>query len=129
TLTLKLTAVDPAEVEVPSVVERAGRLEAGSGDGPAYAQVIEPILEQHCASCHNTGQFGAHTVTLDDAGDARAVPDGIKTVTQTGYMPPWFASDKGVELAHKPTISDEEIAALAAWADAGAPLDVEETTP
>src|SRR5690606_24367971 len=51
TLTLKLTAVDPAEVEVPSVVERAGRLEAGSGDGPSYAQVIEPILEQHCASC------------------------------------------------------------------------------
>lgn len=129
TLTLHLTAVDPSEIEVPSVVERAGRLEAGSGDGPSYARVIEPILEQHCASCHNSGQFGAHTVTLDNAGDVQAVSDGIKTVTQTGYMPPWFASDEGVELAHKPTISDEEIAALAAWADAGGPLDVERSTP
>jgi polyisoprenoid-binding protein YceI len=128
-LTLQLTAVEPSKNEIPTVVERAGRLETGADGAPSYSRVIEPILEQHCASCHNSGQFGAHTLKLDDAGDVRAVSDGIKTVTQTGYMPPWFASDEGVELAHKPTISDEEIAALAAWSDAGGPLDVPADTP
>ncbi|NLD75035.1 MAG: hypothetical protein GX643_00040, partial [Acidimicrobiales bacterium] len=128
-LTLELTAVEPSANDIATTVERAGRLEAGSQEAPSYEQVIEPILEQHCASCHNSGQFGAHTLTLDDAGDVQAVSDGLKTVTQTGYMPPWFASDEGVELAHKPTISDEEIAALAAWSDAGGPLDVDPETP
>lgn len=127
-LTLELTAVEPDSNEIATEVERAARLETDAGGAPSYATVIEPILEQHCASCHNTGQFGAHTLTLDDAGDVQAVSDGIKTVTQTGYMPPWFASDEGVELAHKPTISDEEIAALAAWSDAGGPLDVDPAT-
>lgn len=127
-LTLALTAVDPATTEVASSVARAARAESTGDDVPSYARTIQPILEQHCASCHNSGQFGAHTLTLDDAGDVKAVSDGIKTVTQAGYMPPWFASDEGVELAHKPDISDDEIASLAAWVDAGAPLDVDPAT-
>ncbi len=127
-LTLELTAVTPDEHEIATEWQSDARVQAASGDAPSYAQTIEPILEQHCASCHNSGQFGAHTIAMDDAGDVQAVSDGIKTVTQTGYMPPWFASDEGVELAHKPTISDEEIAALAAWSDAGGPLDVDPDT-
>ncbi len=127
-LTLKLTAVDPATTDIASTVERAVQPET-SGEGvPSYSRTIAPILEKQCASCHNSGQFGAHTLTLDTAGDVKAVSDGIKTVTQAGYMPPWFASDKGVELAHKPDITDAEIAQLAAWVDAGAPLDVDPAT-
>ena len=71
--------------------------------------------------------MGVRVVDLA-TGDVKAVSDGLKTVTQAGYMPPWFASDEGVELAHKPDISAEEIASLAAWVDAGAPLDVAPTT-
>ncbi|MCB0987258.1 MAG: YceI family protein [Microthrixaceae bacterium] len=127
-LTLKLTAVDPSTTDVATAVEREARQERTGTGVPSYVGDIEPILERNCVSCHQSGQFGAHTLTLDDAGDAKAVSDGIKTVTQVGYMPPWFASDKGVDLAHKPDISDEEIASLAAWAEAGAPLDVPATT-
>jgi hypothetical protein len=86
--------------------------------------VVAPILEQSCASCHNTGQMAGRHVRLDTAADARAISDGLKTVTQTGYMPPWPASDKGVELAHVPRLSADDLAALAAWSDAGGPLDV-----
>jgi polyisoprenoid-binding protein YceI len=126
-LTLELTAV-AADDDIATEWQASTRLDTTEGEAPSYARVIQPILEQHCAACHNSGQFGAHTLTLDNAGDVQAVSDGIKTVTQTGYMPPWFASDEGVELAHKPSISAEEIAALAAWSDAGGPLDVDPAT-
>ena len=127
-LTLELVAVDPATTEVASTIEKQSRIESDAEGVPSYARDVQPILAEHCASCHISGQFGAHTLTMDDAGDVKAVSDGLKTVTQAGYMPPWFASDEGVELAHKPDISDAEIATLAAWADAGAPLDVPATT-
>ena len=127
-LTLELTAVDPATNVLATRVEQAARSGGDTSDAPSYANDVQPIMAKHCASCHTTGQFGAHTVTLDDAGDVQAISDGLKTVVETGYMPPWFASDEGVELAHKPTISDEERAVLAAWSDAGGPLDVDPAT-
>jgi hypothetical protein len=74
------------------------------------------------------GTIGAQHVQIATAGDARSISDGIKTVTQTRYMPPWPASDKGVKLAHKMALTTKEISELAAWADAGAPLDVAAAT-
>jgi hypothetical protein len=44
-------------------------------------------------------------------------------------MPPWPASDAGVPLDHVRELSDEQIATIRAWADAGGPLDVEEDSP
>lgn len=128
-LTLKLTAVDPGTNDVATEVAGPERVDTeGAADGPSFRTVVAPILEQSCASCHNTGQMAGKHVRLDTAADAKAISDGIKTVTQTGYMPPWPASDKGVELAHVPRLSAKELAALAAWSDAGGPLDVPATT-
>lgn len=44
-------------------------------------------------------------------------------------MPPWPASDKGVPLAHKNTLTKAQIAAIADWANAGGKLDVPADTP
>ena len=127
-LTLKFTALDPATNTIPTTITGPDQVDTNSGDVPSYERTIAPILEKHCASCHNSGQFGAHTLTLDTAADVRAVSDGIATVTQAGYMPPWPASDKGVALAHKPTLSKADMTVLAAWSNAGGPLDVAPTT-
>ena len=43
-------------------------------------------------------------------------------------MPPSPASDLGVELRHDRALTDAEIEAVASWADAGAPLDVDPQT-
>ncbi len=127
TLTLKLVALDPTESAIPTRIT-GPKDKAANGSGPSYADTIQPILEQSCASCHNSGQMGASHWTLDDAGDARAVADGLVTVTKTGYMPPWPASDKGVALAHDPRLSGKQVAAIADWVQAGAQLDVPAST-
>jgi len=43
-----------------------------------------PALEANCASCHNPGEVGANHWTLETAGDAKAVSDGIGLVVQNG---------------------------------------------
>ena len=124
TLTLKLTAFDPTERTIPTTITGPDAKEAENV--PSFAKTVQPILEANCASCHNTGQMGAHALTIDTAGDARGVSDGLKTVTQLKHMPPWPASDEGVPLKHKMSLSQDEIDAIAAWSDAGGGLDVSE---
>lgn len=126
-LVLKLTAVDPATNQIATTTDAKERAAKTEG-APSFAKEVKPILASNCASCHNTGQMAADSVRLDTAGDAAAISDGIKTVTETGYMPPWPASDKGVELDHVAKLTKAELATLAAWSDAGGPLDVEPTT-
>lgn len=127
-LTLELTAVDPSTTEIASEVQVDDeRLSAG--DSPSFASDVLPIIEANCASCHNPGQMASDTVRIADAGDVAEISDGIKTVTQTGYMPPWPASDEGVALKHDPRLSADDLATLAAWSDAGGPLDVDASTP
>lgn len=126
TLTLKLTMLDPERRTIPTTISGPDAKEPT--DGPSFAKTIQPILEANCASCHNTGTMGAAQVTIDTAGDARSISQGLKTVTALRYMPPWPASDKGVPLLHQMKLTDKEIAAIGAWADAGAPLDVPAST-
>ena len=113
--------------------DRPGRAEpsgaADGGDGPAFSTEVAPILEANCASCHQTGSIGASMWTLDDAGDAAEVADGLAVVTEAGYMPPWPASDAGIPFRHSRGLTDDEIAVIAEWADAGAVLDVPGDTP
>ncbi len=123
-LTLKLTAYDPAVRTIPTRISGPDAKEPTGG--PSFAKTVQPILEANCVSCHNTGQMGAHALTIDTAGDARGVSDGLKTVTQLKHMPPWRASDEGVPLKHKMALTDAEIAAIARWSDAGGALDVSE---
>jgi polyisoprenoid-binding protein YceI len=126
-LTLRLTLLDPARHTIPNRITGPHAKEPTGG--PSFAATIQPILEASCASCHNDGAMGSRHVRIDTAGDAQAISDGLKTVTQLRYMPPWPASDKGVPLAHKTTLTQAQIDAIAAWADAGAPLDVDADTP
>jgi polyisoprenoid-binding protein YceI len=128
TLTLKLTALDPAEHDIPTEITGPGARQPDPDDSPSFEQAVQPILENNCVGCHATGQMAGMHLPLDDAGDAAAISDGIRTVTENRYMPPWPASDKGVPLAHKTTLSDKDLATLADWSDAGGPLDVPEST-
>jgi polyisoprenoid-binding protein YceI len=125
TLAFELVAGDPADVptELPPLAD-----ERADGEGPSFADEVRPILESSCASCHVEGQVGSHVMPMDTAGDAARYADGIGVVTQAGYMPPWPASDEGIPLQHPRTLTDDDIATLSEWAEAGAPLDVDPET-
>lgn len=128
TLTLELVAVDPADNDIATEVERVSEVDTTDAASPSFARVVQPIIEDNCASCHTTGQMAADHLRLDTAGDVAAISDGIRTVTEAGYMPPWPASDAGVPLQHVARLGDDDLAALAAWSDAGGQLDVDADT-
>jgi hypothetical protein len=84
---------------------------------PTYTRDIAPILNQHCASCHHTGQVAPFPLlTYDDASKRARL---IAEVTTSRYMPPWkpvaghFQNDRRLPLA--------QIDLLRRWAAAGAP--------
>ncbi|MFN8016770.1 MAG: YceI family protein [Acidimicrobiales bacterium] len=126
-LTLELTAWDPSKHTIPTTITGPDAKDAG--DAPSFAKTVQPILEANCASCHNTGGMAGEHTPIDTAGDARAISDGIGTVTKLGYMPPWPASDVGVPLAHEMKLTKAEVAAIAKWSDAGGAIDVPADEP
>ncbi len=52
--------------------------------------------------------------------DVRPWARSIKDKVITRAMPPWFAEPGLSEFRNDPTLSDEEIQTLVAWADTGA---------
>lgn len=94
----------------------------------AFAEIVQPILESRCVTCHEDGGPGFDTVEMDTAGDAAAIADDLALVTRTRYMPPWPASDLSPEFEHDFSLTDDEIAAIGEWADAGGGLDVDPDT-
>ena len=102
---------------------------ASETESPSFDEDVRPILETNCASCHAPGEIGASMWELDDAGDAAEVASGLAVVTRARYMPPWPASELGVEVRHPSRLTEEDIATIGAWADAGGPLDVDEAAP
>lgn len=131
-LRLDLVAVDATELPDPAEVASAPAASEAAGDpadAPSFAGEVQPVLEQSCASCHQEGEAGAHAWQLETAGDAQSVAPGLALAVRSRYMPPWPASRRSVEFDHTARLSREEIEAIGAWADAGAPLDVEATAP
>jgi polyisoprenoid-binding protein YceI len=129
-LSLDLVAVDVAVRQPSTVIEvpdPSGPEKVSDVAAPSYAKDVEPILAASCASCHAPDQAGSEALSLATAADARKYAAGIALSTSTRYMPPWLASDKNIPLQHDPRLSTKAITTLQKWADAGAPLDVEET--
>ena len=94
-----------------------------------FAATVQPILESRCVGCHSSGGPGWSTVALDTAGDAAAIAGDIAFVTAIDFMPPWPPSDLGPDFVHDWSLTEDEKAAIAAWADAGGGLDVSPDTP
>jgi hypothetical protein len=71
---------------------------------------------------------GAAHWTLETAGDAADVSDGIGAVVDAKYMPSWPASDAGVPLAHSRALDAATLDAIVEWAKGGGKLDVPRDT-
>jgi len=90
------------------------------GAAPTFTRDIAPILYEHCAPCHRPG--GAGPFSLLDHEDARKRARQIARVTRDRYMPPWLPVRGSVRYAGERGLSMEQLATIAAWADAGAPF-------
>jgi hypothetical protein len=99
---------------------------AAAKPAPTFAKDIAPILQRSCQNCHN--HEGVAPMPLITYEEVRPWARSIKARTgrgpRAGVMPPWFVEkDIGIQsFKGDPSLSHAEIAAIAAWADAGAPL-------
>lgn len=96
-----------------------------SSAGVTFTKDIAPILQRHCQSCHRPDSLAPMSLlTYDDVRPyARAIKTRTALRTRRGTMPPWFV-EKDLGIQHykdDPSLSEEEIAKIGNWADAGAP--------
>ncbi len=97
---------------------------AGAPGEVTFTKDVAPILQRSCENCHRAD--GVAPMPLSTYEDARPWARAIKQRTgigpRAGVMPPWYVEkDIGIQQFHNdPSLSDEEIATLAKWADTGA---------
>ena len=104
-----------------AVISCAG-LFAASKDvaAPTYAKEVSRIIQKNCEGCHRPGQIGPFSLT--NYKEVSTFKTEIKRVTAARIMPPWSAVPGHGEFKNERRISDDDIATLARWADAGAPM-------
>ncbi|MCH7666985.1 MAG: cytochrome c [Acidobacteria bacterium] len=93
--------------------------------GVTFNKDIWPILVRSCVNCHRVG--GAGPMPLTSYQEVRRYAGRIKAKTairdRRGAMPPWYVEkDIGIQqFQQDPSLTDEELAMIQAWADNGAP--------
>jgi len=91
-----------------------------------FAKDIAPILQRSCQQCHRPASVAPMSLlTYEDVRPwARAIKMRTALRSERGAMPPWFIEkDLGIQhYKNDPSLSEEEIAQIAVWADNGAPL-------
>ena len=86
-----------------------------------FSKDVAPILQRSCENCHRPG--GAAPMSLTSYSEVRPWARSIKNRTTSREMPPWFI-DKNIGIQHfkdDPSLTDQEVATIAAWVDKGAP--------
>lgn len=87
---------------------------------PSYTKEVSRILQKNCQECHRKGQVGPFA--LENYEQARKRAEDIASVVEGRTMPPWKpVPGVGPKLKHDRSLSSADVAALSAWAAAGAP--------
>lgn len=94
---------------------------ASGGDDVSFHKDVEPILQRSCQICHRPGAIAP--MSLVSFEDVRPWARSIKRYVEAREMPPWFIDRRiGIQqFKDDPSLTDQEIATIAAWVDAGAP--------
>ena len=86
-----------------------------------FTRNVAPILQRSCQRCHRPGSVAPMSFLTYE--EARPWARAMKEKTALREMPPWFI-EKNIGIQRYKddiSLSDDEIATFAAWADAGAP--------
>jgi hypothetical protein len=84
-----------------------------------FNEHIAPIVHANCSPCHRDG--GGAPFELITYRDVARRAKMVKQVTADRFMPPWPADPTYSSFVGERTLSADQIAMIAAWADAGAP--------
>src|SRR6201988_3158577 len=87
----------------------------------SFTKDVAPIVQQHCQECHRPN--GIAPMSLLTYEEVRPFAKAMKLKVTTRAMPPWFIDPNvGItEFKNFGGLTNDEIATIAKWADAGAP--------
>lgn len=96
-----------------------GQPSRARSDEVTFSEHVAPILFENCLSCHRSGESAPFQLLAyeDVAKRARQIVE----VTRSRYMPPWLPSPAHGAFVGDRRLSDEELATIERWVDAGAP--------
>jgi hypothetical protein len=86
---------------------------------PTFSRDVAPILYAKCVNCHRPGEVGP--MPLITFTDVRPWARAIAQRTATRAMPPWGADPRYGRYRNDRSLTDAQIATIAAWANGGAP--------
>jgi hypothetical protein len=92
---------------------------ARAGSAPTFTKDIAPVIQQECQVCHRPGEAGPFSMMTYK--ETRPWAMAMKEAVKTRKMPPWFADSRYGHFSNARTLTQREIDAITAWADAGAP--------
>ena len=104
-------------IVLAAIVGRAGG--SGGGRPVTFNRDIAPIVFRSCTPCHRPGEAGPFS--LLSHADVKSRAEQILDVTSRRFMPPWPPEPGHGDFAGARRLSDEEIALLRRWVEAGAP--------
>jgi tetratricopeptide (TPR) repeat protein/mono/diheme cytochrome c family protein len=95
-------------------------LSGGAAAGPpasvTYAEHIAPLIDRHCAACHQPG--GGAPFSLRSYDDVRRRARLVADVTARRQMPPWKA-EPGPPFAGERRLTDDDVALIQEWVRQG----------
>ena len=97
----------------------AERQAPAAAPSPTFTKDVLPILQRSCQNCHRPGTPAP--MALLTYQDVRPWARAIKQKVASREMPPWHIDRSIGEYLEDPSLSDREVAMIAAWADSGAP--------
>jgi hypothetical protein len=86
---------------------------------PTYSKEVVSILHEQCVICHRPGEAAPFSLLTYE--DAKKRGKLIGRVTQSKLMPPWKADHSDFAFRNERRLSDEQIAVLQRWVEAGMP--------
>ena len=115
---MKRSVADTVLAAVVCLAPGDGRAGAAP-DEVTFSEHVAPIVFRNCLPCHRTGESAPfQLLTYEEvAKRGRQIVD----VTGRRYMPPWLPTPGHGKFAGDRSLSEEEIATIARWVEAGAP--------
>src|SRR5688572_7790203 len=109
-----------AAVAASSLLVPAQAVAQTTGPQVTFTKHVAPILYRTCVNCHRPGSLGP--MSLINYEDVRPWARSIVKKIQAREMPPWhIARNVGIQkFKDDPSLTDEEIALVAKWAETGA---------
>ena len=92
---------------------------AMAAKAPTFSKDVAPILYNRCLECHRPGEAGP--MAFRTYQETRPWAKAIKQAVMTHNMPPWYADTTIDHFKNDRHLSDQEVATITKWVDAGAP--------